>query len=111
VIAVEILNPYNEREFLSDKLSIVDVKARDTAGQVYQIAIQLLSHADPPARILSTWADLYSQKFQSGQDDGRFTPMPSGCWVTASWGMIRPLPPLLPGDERGHGHPTVASSS
>ncbi|WPL19374.1 PD-(D/E)XK nuclease family transposase [Thiorhodovibrio winogradskyi] len=29
---VEILNPYNEREFLADKLSIVDVKARDQAG-------------------------------------------------------------------------------
>ena len=26
---VEILNPYNEREFYSDKLTIVDVKARD----------------------------------------------------------------------------------
>ena len=27
ISAVEILNPYNEREFLEDRLSIVDVKA------------------------------------------------------------------------------------
>ncbi len=29
IMSVEILNPYNEREHLNDKLSIVDVKARD----------------------------------------------------------------------------------
>jgi predicted transposase/invertase (TIGR01784 family) len=68
VTAVEILNPYNEREFLTDKLSIVDVKARDDHGRFYQIEIQLLPHADLPARILYTWADLYSQQLQSGQD-------------------------------------------
>ena len=30
---VEILNPYNEREFYSDNLTIVDVKARDEQGR------------------------------------------------------------------------------
>ena len=34
---ISILNPNNEREFLDDKLSIVDVKARDDAGQIYQV--------------------------------------------------------------------------
>ena len=36
VIEVQILNPYNEREFLTDKLSIVDVKARDDQSRLYQ---------------------------------------------------------------------------
>jgi predicted transposase/invertase (TIGR01784 family) len=67
---VEILNPYNEREFLDDKLSIVDVKARDEQGRLYQIEIQLLSHPDLPARMLYTWADLYSAQLQSDQDYG-----------------------------------------
>jgi predicted transposase/invertase (TIGR01784 family) len=67
---VEILNPYNEREFLDDKLSIVDVKARDDPGRLYQVEIQLLSHPDLPARILYTWADLYSAQLRSGQDYG-----------------------------------------
>jgi predicted transposase/invertase (TIGR01784 family) len=31
---VEILNPYNEKEFIEDKLSIVDVKARDAQGAI-----------------------------------------------------------------------------
>ena len=37
---VEILNPYNDKEFLDDKLSVVDVKARDSGGRLYQIEIQ-----------------------------------------------------------------------
>jgi predicted transposase/invertase (TIGR01784 family) len=65
---VEILNPYNEREFLDDKLSIVDVKARDGQGRLYQIEIQVLSYRHLPARMLYTWADLYSQQLRSGQD-------------------------------------------
>ena len=64
---VEILNPYNDKEFLNDKLSIVDVKARDTVGAIYQIEIQLLNYAHLPARILYTWADIYSQQLQGGE--------------------------------------------
>ncbi|MFO1430180.1 MAG: Rpn family recombination-promoting nuclease/putative transposase [Candidatus Competibacteraceae bacterium] len=71
---VEILNPYNEREFLDDKLSIVDVKARDDQGQLYQVEIQLLNHPDLPARILYTWADLYSAQLSSGQDYAALRP-------------------------------------
>jgi hypothetical protein len=29
IATVDILNPYNDKEFIEDKLSIVDVKARD----------------------------------------------------------------------------------
>ena len=71
---VEILNPYNEREFLDDKLSVVDVKARDERGRLYQVEIQLLGHPDLPARILYTWADLYSAQLRSGQDYGELRP-------------------------------------
>lgn len=67
IIEVEILNPYNEREFLDDKLSIVDVKARDQARRLYQIEIQLLNIPDLPARILYGWADLYSAQLQDGE--------------------------------------------
>ena len=74
VSTVEILDPYNEREFPSDKLSIVDVKARDDQGRFYQVEIQLLLHADLPARILYTWADLYTQQLQSGQEYGKLRP-------------------------------------
>ena len=70
----EILNPYNEREFIDDKLSIVDVKARDSAKRLYQIEIQLLVHRDLPARMLYGWADLYSSQLESGNDYAALRP-------------------------------------
>ncbi|NVZ07650.1 Rpn family recombination-promoting nuclease/putative transposase [Allochromatium humboldtianum] len=74
ITEVEILNPYNDREFLDDKLSIVDVKARDQHGSLHQIEIQLLTNRDLLARILYTWADLYSSQLQSGQDYSTLKP-------------------------------------
>ena len=71
---VEILNPYNEKEFLDDKLSIVDVKAQDRQGQLYQIEIQLANYRSLPACIIYNWADLYSQQLHSGQDYAELQP-------------------------------------
>ena len=71
---VEIVNPYNEREFLDDKLSIVDVKARDSSGRLYQIEIQLLNIPELPARILYGWADLYSAQLQDGDGYDQLQP-------------------------------------
>ena len=34
LVAVEIFNPYNAKEFRDEKLSIVDIKARDKKGAV-----------------------------------------------------------------------------
>jgi predicted transposase/invertase (TIGR01784 family) len=71
---VEIVNPYNEREFLDDKLSIVDVKARDSSGRPYQIEIQWLNIPELPARILYGWADLYSAQLQDGDGYDQLQP-------------------------------------
>jgi predicted transposase/invertase (TIGR01784 family) len=68
VAEVAILNPYNEREFLDDKLSVVDVKARDPQGRVFQVEVQLLVLPDLPARILYGWSDLYASQLASGED-------------------------------------------
>jgi len=67
---VEILNPYNEREYLSDKLSIVDIKAQDSYQQTFQVEIQLSNYPGLPARILYNWADIYSQQLKSGENYG-----------------------------------------
>ena len=65
---VEILNPYNEREFESDKLSVVDIKARDERGQSYQIEIQLLLHPSLTSRMLYTWSTIYHGLLSKGKD-------------------------------------------
>lgn len=82
IIDAVILNPYNDREFLDDKLSVVDVKASDNQARLYQIEIQLLSYRHLPSRIAYTWADLYSGQLKSGQDYGQLQPTYS-IWLLA----------------------------
>ena len=82
ITGVEILNPYNEKEHLDDKLSIVDVKAKDERGRVYQIEIQLDYFSYLPARMLYTWSDVYSQQLQSGEKYYKLNPTYS-IWLLA----------------------------
>ncbi len=82
LVWVDILNPYNDKEFLSDKLSIVDVKARDSHDRLYQIEIQLTSYAHLPSRIIYNWADIYSQQLKSGQEYHELRPTYS-IWLLA----------------------------
>ncbi|AUB82742.1 Rpn family recombination-promoting nuclease/putative transposase [Candidatus Thiodictyon syntrophicum] len=74
IVAVEIQNPYNEKEFLDDKLTVVDVKARDATGQMFQVEIQLLNHRDLPARILYGWANLYRSQIKEGESYRKLRP-------------------------------------
>jgi len=71
---VQILNPYNDKEFISDKLSIVDVKAKDKHERFYQIEIQLINYSYLPSRIIYNWADIYSSQLQSGQKYDQLKP-------------------------------------
>ncbi len=71
---VEILNPYNEKEYLSDKLTIVDIKARDAANNTYQVELQLNVFPYLPERMLYCWSDIYGAQIQSGQDYHKLQP-------------------------------------
>ena len=82
LVAVEILNPYNDQECLTDKLSIVDVKAKDSQERIYQIEIQLTSYGSLPARIVYNWADIYSQQLKSGEGYKKLKPT-YGIWLLA----------------------------
>ena len=82
LVWVDIINPYNDKEFLNDKLSIVDVKARDRFEQLYQIEIQLTSYGNLPSRIVYNWADIYSKQLKSGKDYGELKPTYS-IWLLA----------------------------
>ncbi len=77
---VDIRNPYNERETLDDKLTVVDVKARDAARRIFQIEIQLLVFANLAPRILYAWADLFSQQLQR-RDDYRVLQPVYAIWI------------------------------
>lgn len=72
---VLIIDPYNEREFETDKLSIVDVKAKDGADNHYQIEIQAVTDTALPARILYTWSTIYHSLIGRGENYTLLTPV------------------------------------
>jgi hypothetical protein len=39
----ELLNPFNLQETLDDKLSVLDIKARDQAGRQFNVEMQILA--------------------------------------------------------------------
>jgi len=77
---VTLLNPYNEREFETAKLSIVDVKVRDESGQYYQIEIQVSVTSWLAERMLHNWAALYHSQMEKGEDYGALRPAIS-IWI------------------------------
>ena len=82
IVWVDIINPYNDKEFLDDKLSVVDIKARDSQNQLYQVEIQMLMYKNLPARIIYNWTDIYSQQLQSGTEYHKLMPTYS-IWLLA----------------------------
>ncbi len=67
VVDIELLNPYNSRNFAKDKISILDIKAKDTLGNYYNIEVQICDEGDYDKRALYYWSKLYSD--QLGQGD------------------------------------------
>ena len=65
---VDVLNPFNEREFQSAKLTVVDVKARDRRGHVFQIEIQRRLPPYTDKRMVYMWALLHAQQLKKGDD-------------------------------------------
>jgi predicted transposase/invertase (TIGR01784 family) len=74
---VVILNPYNEKEFQDDKLSIIDIKATDEAGAFYQIEVQISIYRWLAERMLFNWATIYHSQLTSGQDYTQLKPTTS----------------------------------
>jgi predicted transposase/invertase (TIGR01784 family) len=65
---IELLNPFNPKEALDDKLSILDIKARDQAGRHFNVEMQMLAFRYYEKRILYYWAKLHQQQLHEGQD-------------------------------------------
>ena len=68
VIDVKLLNPYNQKNFRQDKLSILDIKAEGACGKKFNIEIQITDEADYDKRALYYWARLYADQLKVGED-------------------------------------------
>jgi len=81
VIEVQFLNPYSDRMALDDKLSILDVKARDQSEWLYDLEMQMLVLAALSPRALYYWAKSYAEQLSAGEDYTRLRRTISICFV------------------------------
>jgi predicted transposase/invertase (TIGR01784 family) len=65
---VTLLNSFNDKSFAEDKLSILDIKARDAVGRHYNIEMQVTDEVYYSQRALYYWSKLYASQLKSGQD-------------------------------------------
>ncbi|WP_425362530.1 Rpn family recombination-promoting nuclease/putative transposase [Candidatus Tisiphia endosymbiont of Hybos culiciformis] len=68
ITEVKLLNPYNPKNFKSDKLSILDIKAQGEDGKRFNIEIQITDEADYDKRALYYWAKLYTEQLKTAED-------------------------------------------
>lgn len=78
---VAVLNPFNRKETAGDKLSIVDIKARDATGRLFNVEMQMLAHAALRERIVYYWSKVYSGQLPQGRDFDQLRPAVSICFV------------------------------
>jgi predicted transposase/invertase (TIGR01784 family) len=82
---IEILNPFNPKEALDDKLSILDVKARDQSGRQFNIEMQMLVYPFYEKRILHYACKLHQQQLHEGQDYSALQPTISISFLNHVW--------------------------
>ncbi len=68
VSEVTLLNPYNPKNFKTDKLSILDIKATNQDGKKFNIEIQISDEADYDKRALYYWAKIYTEQLKESDD-------------------------------------------
>ncbi|MCG8653180.1 MAG: Rpn family recombination-promoting nuclease/putative transposase [Pirellulales bacterium] len=90
---VWIENPFNEKSFEDDKLSIVDVKARDSTGAWYIIEVQTTVPDELSNRLVYYTSKLYTDQMREGQSYGELSPAASICFLSGS---------LFPDVQAGH---------
>jgi predicted transposase/invertase (TIGR01784 family) len=74
IVALDILNPFNDKEAVDDKLSILDIKARDQQGRQYNVEMQMLGSQLYPHRVLYYWAVLHGRQLREGTDYSELQP-------------------------------------
>ena len=68
VADVVLLNPYNVKNFKTDKLSILDIKAKGLDGKQFNVEIQITDEADYDKRALYYWGKLYTEQLKTSED-------------------------------------------
>lgn len=71
---VELLNPFNPKESHDDKLSVLDVKARDQGGRQFNLEMQMVLHAFFANRLVYYLTRFHQQQLHEGDDYSALKP-------------------------------------
>lgn len=72
---VEIQNPFNEKDFEQDKLTVVDIKARDRKGRWFLVEMQVAAPPTYPPRLLYYWSAVYTGQLKEGEEFDKLQPV------------------------------------
>lgn len=81
IVDVTIENPFSQQDFQDDKLSILDVKAIDQSGSIYNIEMQLTVHHGLVQRIVFYGCEIYADQLKAGEDYSLLKPACSICLI------------------------------
>jgi len=70
VVSVEYLNPFGYKDFETDKLVCVDVKATDELGRVFVIEVQIVVQSSFAKRAVFYACEAYTDQLRAGQGYG-----------------------------------------
>lgn len=84
IVQVVILNPFNEKGFEEDKLSVVDIKARDLCGRWFVVEMQTTLPSGLCNRLVYYSGQLYCAQLREGDSYGDLQPAISICFLTES---------------------------
>jgi len=79
IAKVQILNPYNDKDFEDDKLSILDLRAEDEHGRIFTIEVQLSARPGLIQRVVFYGCEVYAGQLMEGQDYSELKPVYTIC--------------------------------
>ena len=81
LVSLDLLNPFNDQEALDDKLSVLDIKARDQSGRQFNVEMQMLAFGAFRQRALYYWSRLHQSQLRKGMGYHTLRPTIAICFV------------------------------
>ena len=81
IVDVRLENPFNPQDFHDDKLSILDIRAVDQRGAIYDVEMQLSTFSGLVRRIVFYGCEVYAGQLRSGDDYQELKPVYTICIV------------------------------
>ena len=76
---VTIRNPFNYQDFADDKLTILDIKATDSRGRIFNVEMQLSVHPGLVERMVYYGCEVYTDQLRKGDGFSELNPVFSIC--------------------------------